>query len=63
VATSSNIDVSVENSGSLERRMTVRVPAAEIEREVDARLHKVGKTARMKGFRPGKVPLKVVRKQ
>lgn len=43
--------------------MTVRVPASEIEREVDARLHKVGKTARMKGFRPGKVPFKVVRKQ
>jgi trigger factor len=63
VATSTNLDVSVEASGSLERRMTVRVPTAEIEREVDARLRKMGKTARMKGFRPGKVPPKVVRKQ
>jgi trigger factor len=53
----------VETSDTLERRMTVRVPTVEIEREVDARLHKMSKTARMKGFRPGKVPAKVVRKQ
>lgn len=45
----------------LERRITVRVPSAEIEREVAARLAKVGKTAKLKGFRPGKVPPKIVR--
>ena len=43
--------------------MTVRVPSAEIERQVEARLRKVGKTARMKGFRPGKIPPKVIRQQ
>jgi trigger factor len=43
--------------------MTVRVPAAEIEREIDARLVKVGRTARIKGFRPGKIPPKVVRQR
>ena len=39
----------------------VRVPLVEIDQEVDARLIKVGKTARLKGFRPGKIPPKVVR--
>lgn len=41
--------------------MTVRVPTAEIERAIAARLAQVGKTAKLKGFRPGKVPHKVVR--
>jgi trigger factor len=41
--------------------MTVRVPSAEIERAIAARLAQVGKTAKLKGFRPGKVPQKVVR--
>ncbi len=41
--------------------MTVRVPTAEIERAIAARLAQVGKTAKLKGFRPGKVPQKVVR--
>jgi len=56
-----SVDVSVETQKGLERRMTVRVPAAEIEQEVDTRLKKVGRTARLKGFRPGKIPAKVVR--
>jgi trigger factor len=41
--------------------MTVRVPAADIERAIATRLAQVGKTAKLKGFRPGKVPQKVVR--
>ncbi|HLF12041.1 MAG TPA: trigger factor, partial [Gammaproteobacteria bacterium] len=60
-ASSKNFEVSLEAATGLERRMTVRVPAAEIEREVDARLAKVGRTAKLKGFRPGKAPQKVVR--
>src|SRR5882672_5892281 len=56
-----NIEVSIETAAGLERRMTVRLPAADIEREVAARLAKVGKTAKLKGFRPGKVPAKVIR--
>ena len=43
--------------------MTVRVPTDEIEREVDTRLKKVGRTARLKGFRPGKVPPRIVRQR
>ncbi|MBN1239298.1 MAG: trigger factor [Gammaproteobacteria bacterium] len=58
----SNLDISVERPGGLEHRLTIRVPSADIEREIDARLQKVGRTARLKGFRPGKVPQKVVRR-
>ena len=43
--------------------MTVKVPSPEIEKEVDARLKKVGQTAKLKGFRPGKVPPKIVRQR
>jgi trigger factor len=60
--TSKNYEVSLETAAGLERRMTVRVPTADIEREIATRLAKVGKTAKLKGFRPGKIPEKVVRK-
>jgi trigger factor len=58
---SKSYEVSLETSAGLERRLTVRVPNAEIERAITARLAQVGKTAKLKGFRPGKVPQKVVR--
>ena len=58
---SKSYEVSLESSAGLERRLTVRVPNAEIERAIAARLAQVGKTAKLKGFRPGKVPQKVVR--
>ena len=60
-ANSKSYEVSLEPAAGLERRMTVRVPTAEIERAIAARLAQVGKTAKLKGFRPGKVPQKVVR--
>ena len=55
--------VSVQSTGGLERRMEVAVPASRIEKEVDERLRTVSRTARLKGFRPGKAPLKVIRQQ
>ena len=54
-------EVSVESSAGLERKLKIRVPSAEIEREISSRLAQVGKTAKLKGFRPGKIPEKVVR--
>ena len=63
MASRSQLDISVEAAEGLKRRITVRVPSAEIDREVDVRLKQMGKTARLKGFRPGKVPAKVVRKR
>jgi FKBP-type peptidyl-prolyl cis-trans isomerase (trigger factor) len=41
-------EVSLETAAGLERRLTVRVPSAEIERAIDARLVQVGKTAKLK---------------
>ncbi len=53
--------VTVESTGTLERRMRVELPAERIEKEVESRLKSVGKTAKIKGFRPGKIPANVVR--
>jgi trigger factor len=50
----------VENLGTLERRVSVALAADEIERQVDERLKKLARNVRMPGFRPGKVPLKLV---
>ncbi len=54
--------VSVETLKGLERRIQVSVPATRVRAQVDARLLKVSRTARIKGFRPGKAPIHVVRK-
>jgi len=54
--------VSVETLTGLERRLQVSVPATRVRQQVDARLLKVSRTARIKGFRPGKAPIHVVRK-
>jgi trigger factor len=53
----------VENLGKLERRLHLSVPVAEIEKEVDTRLKRLSRTVRMAGFRPGKVPMKIVSQQ
>lgn len=55
--------VLVESGSGLERRMTVEIPADEIEQEIVARLANVGRSAKIKGFRPGKVPTKVIRER
>lgn len=57
------MQVSVEAIGTLERRMEVQVPAERIEKAVDERLQRLSRTVRLKGFRPGKVPVKIVRQQ
>mgnify|MGYP002780776281 CR=1 FL=1 len=55
--------VSVQQTGSLERRLEVQVPAAEVDRAFNDRLKSFSRTARLKGFRPGKAPLNVVKRQ
>jgi len=57
------MQVTVESTGTLERRMRVELPAERIEKEVDSRLKKVARTAKIKGFRPGKIPPKVIRQR
>ena len=55
--------VTVEATSTLERRMRVELPAEHIEKEIESRLRQVSRTAKIKGFRPGKVPTKVVRQR
>jgi trigger factor len=52
--------VSVESIGQHERRVTFRLPAEEVDSSVGGRLREIARTARLKGFRPGKVPAKVI---
>lgn len=54
------MQVSVESLGNLERRMTFNLPADRLEAQVDGRLREISRGAKIKGFRPGKVPAKVI---
>lgn len=57
------MQVSVETIGTLGRRLKVAVPADQVEKEFSARLQRLSKQVKMPGFRPGKVPLKMVEAQ
>lgn len=57
------MQVSVENIGTLERRLTVKFPAERFETQVSARIAEMGRTVRLKGFRPGKVPTTVIKQR
>lgn len=57
------MQVSVTTTKGLERRLEVAVPGERVAGEVDARLKRIARTARINGFRPGKVPYAVVRQQ
>lgn len=57
------MQVSVETTSGLERRLTVGVPADVVDGEVNKRLQETAKTVRINGFRQGKVPLKIVRQR
>ena len=54
------MQVSLENTANLERRLTVSLPAERLEGAVGKRLQEIGRTANIKGFRRGKVPAKVI---
>ena len=54
------MQVSVESLGNLERRMTFSLPADRLEAQVGGRLREISRGAKIKGFRPGKVPAKVI---
>jgi trigger factor len=55
--------VSIEAGQGLERRLTVALPAERIDQEIQTRLQNLARTAKIAGFRPGKVPLKVVQQR
>ena len=54
------MQVSLENTTSLERRMTVVLPAERLDGVVGQRLQEIARTAKLKGFRPGRIPPKVI---
>lgn len=57
------MQVSVETTSGLERRLTVGVPAEEVENAVESRLKEAQKNLRLDGFRPGKVPMREVKRR
>jgi trigger factor len=57
------MQVFVENTSGAERRVTVQIPGTEVEEKVSAKLRELGKTVRIKGFRPGRVPPTVVKQR
>ncbi len=56
------MQVSVETTQGLERRLTITVPAEKVEKEINGRLAQLAKTRRIDGFRPGKAPLAIIKK-
>ena len=54
------MQVSVESIGNLERRVILSLPAGDVDAQVGSRLREIAQNVRIKGFRPGKVPAKVV---
>lgn len=55
------MQVSIETLSALERRMTIGVPAEKVERQVQSRLQEAARTISLKGFRKGKIPIKVIK--
>lgn len=57
------MQVSVESGEGLQKRLLVNVPAEQVNTAIDAKLKKLSHTARMDGFRPGKVPMRVLKQR
>ncbi|MDQ3594099.1 MAG: trigger factor, partial [Pseudomonadota bacterium] len=57
------MQVSVENTSALERRMSITVPAERIETQVNKRLQQTAQKAKIAGFRPGKVPMSEIKRR
>ena len=57
------MQVTVEKSSALQRKLTVKVPSAELNEKIDSRLREIGKQVKLKGFRPGRIPHKVLKQR
>ena len=57
------MQVSVENVGTLGRKLTLKIPADNLDSRVNERITQMGRTVRLKGFRPGRVPPQVIRQR
>ena len=56
-------DVAIDSSSALERRIEMTIALAEIDKDVEQRLKRMSRTVKAAGFRPGKVPMKLVAQQ
>ena len=54
------MQASIESTGNLERRLTFSLPEDRLQTHISGRLGEIARTTRIKGFRPGKVPAKVI---
>ncbi len=54
---------SIETLGGLQRRLNVSIPQPQLRGEIESRLKRLGRTAKVHGFRPGKVPFKIIEQQ
>ncbi len=59
----SNLDIAVTTVSEKETQLTVKVPVDTIQKKVEARIRQVAKTAKIDGFRKGKVPVSHIRSQ
>jgi len=57
------MQVSVESGEGLERKLTIQIPSETVDKEIESRLVSMRSRVKIDGFRPGKVPLKVVKQQ
>ena len=57
------MQVSVENTGTLGRKLTLKIPAERLDSQVQERITQLGRTVRLKGFRPGRVPPQVIKQR
>ncbi len=57
------METSSENANALERRLDLSVAIADLDKEADARLKRMGKNVKIAGFRPGKVPIKIIKER
>ena len=57
------MQVSIEESGAIERKLAICVPSEKIDSEVSKRLNDVARQTRIPGFRPGKAPLRIIRQR
>lgn len=57
------MQVSVENTSAIEKRLKIQVPVEEVKQQIDKRLREIGKQVTLKGFRPGRIPFKVLRQR
>jgi trigger factor len=57
------MDVSVENTSTLGRRLKISVPDATVKAQIQAKMAKLGREVSIKGFRPGKVPAQILQKR